>query len=75
MRTMASEADRLVNEIRSLPNEEKLRLLEVILTDLDPPDPAIDRVWAVEARKRWNAYKARKIQSISYEELMSQYRR
>jgi hypothetical protein len=50
---MATNAERLVSEIRALPDEEKLRVLDAILTDLDKPDEEIDHVWAVEARKRW----------------------
>ena len=33
---MATNADKLVSEIRALPNEEKIRVLDAILTDLDP---------------------------------------
>ena len=55
---MATQADKLVSEIRALPEEEKLRLLDAILTDLDKPDPELDQVWATEVRKRWLAYKA-----------------
>lgn len=72
---MATQADRLVSEIRALPEEEKLRLLDAILTDLDKPDPEIDHVWAVEARKRWTAYKAGRLPTVSYEELMAKYNR
>jgi hypothetical protein len=72
---MATQADRLVSEIRALPEEEKLRLLDAILTDLDKPDPEIDRVWATEARKRWIAYKAGGLATVSYEELMAKYNR
>ena len=43
-------ADKLVSEIRALPDVEKLRLVDAILTDLDKPDPEIDRIWADEAR-------------------------
>lgn len=49
---MATQADKLVSEIRALPDEEKLRVLDAILTDLDKPDQEIDQVWAEEARKR-----------------------
>ena len=66
---MAPQSDKLASEIRALPEEEKFRLLDVILTDLDKPDPEIDRVWADEARKRWVAYKAGRFQTVSYEEL------
>jgi len=72
---MATNADKLVSEIRALPDEEKLRVLDAILTDLDKPDGEIDHIWAVEARKRWNAYKAGRLSTVSYEELMSKYNR
>ena len=72
---MATHADKLVSEIRALPEEEKLRLLDAILTDLDKPDPKIDHVWAVEARKRWTAYEAGRLPTVSYEELMAKYNR
>ncbi len=72
---MAKNTDKLVSEIRLLPNEEKIRVLEALLTDLHPPDPAIDAAWADEARRRWQAYKAGQLESISYEELMSKYKR
>jgi Putative addiction module component len=52
---MAKNVDKLAEEIRDLPDVEKLRLLDAILTDLNKPDPEIDRVWAEEARKRWAA--------------------
>ncbi len=72
---MATQADRLVTEIRALPDEEKLRVLDAILTDLDKPDQEIDQVWAEEARKRWSSYKAGNLQTVSYEELMRKYNR
>ena len=71
---MATETDKLVTEIRALPAEEKLRLLDVLLSDLDKPDPIIDQIWANEARKRWNAYKTGKLQTVSYEELIKRYK-
>ena len=71
---MATNADKLVSEIRELPDEEKLRLVDAILADLDKPDPEIDRIWAEEARKRWEGYKAGRIPTVSYEEVMAKHR-
>ena len=71
---MSTIADRLVSEIRELPDVEKLRLVDAILTDLDKPDPEMDRIWAEEARKRWAAYKAGRISTMSYEEVMAKHR-
>lgn len=51
---MKTAAEKLISEIHSLPDVEKLQLVDAILSDLDKPDPEIDRVWAEEARKRWN---------------------
>lgn len=72
---MSITADKLVSEIRELPDVEKLRLVDAILTDLDKPDPEIDRIWAEEARKRWAGYKAGRISTLSYEEVMTRHRR
>jgi putative addiction module component (TIGR02574 family) len=72
---MAKSIHKLAQEIRDLTDVEKLRLIDVILTDLDKPDPEIDRVWAEEARKRWAAYKAGKIPTVTYESVMAKHRR
>jgi putative addiction module component (TIGR02574 family) len=72
---MPTQADRLVSKIQALPAEDKIRMLDTILTDLDKRDHEIDHVWAVEARKRWASYKAGQLQTVSYEELMSKYKR
>ena len=72
---MSTTADKLASEIKALPEIERLRLVDTILTELDKPDPEIDRVWADEARKRWAAYKAGKIPTVSYDQVMAKYRR
>lgn len=41
---MAKSLDKLAKEIHELPDVEKLRLVDEILTDLDKPDPEIDRI-------------------------------
>jgi putative addiction module component (TIGR02574 family) len=71
---MSTTTDKLASEIRALSDVEKLRLVDAILTDLDKPDPEIDRIWAEEARKRWAAYKAGRIPTVSYEEVMAKHR-
>ncbi len=72
---MAKTVDKIAAEIQSLPDVEKLRLVDAILADLDKPDPEIDRVWAEEARKRWAAYKAGRVPTVSYESVMAKHRR
>ena len=45
------------------------------LTELDQPDPDIDRAWAKEARKRWAAYKAGRVPTFGYKTVMAKHRR
>lgn len=53
---------------------EKLQLAEMLLADLDTPDPQIDTVWRDEAQKRWQAYKDGKMSTVSYEAVMQKYK-
>jgi putative addiction module component (TIGR02574 family) len=71
---MTKTTEKLVSEIHSLPDVEKLRLVDAILADLDKPDPEMDRIWAEEARKRWAAYKEGRIPTVSYKEVMDKHR-
>lgn len=41
----------LYQQANQLPPLEKLRLAELLLADLDKPDPEIDAVWREEAQK------------------------
>jgi len=72
---MAKNVDKITKEVLKLPDVEKLRVVDAILSDLDKPDPEIDHVWADEARKRWARYKAGKVQTVSYEAVMAKHRR
>ena len=71
---MATINKELKAKIRSLSDTEKLELVDSILIQLDRPDPEIDRIWADESRKRWLAYKSGKLESVSYEKVMSKHR-
>ena len=71
---MSAITDELLSKIKELPDEEKLRLVEAILTDLHKPDPEMERIWANEAQRRWVSYKAGKIPTVSYEEVISKHR-
>ena len=71
---MAIGTNDLVSRIKELSDEEKLRLVDAILSELNTRDPKIDRIWADEARKRWEAYKAGKIPTVSYEEVIAKHK-
>lgn len=70
---MATMKNKLIENIQSLSDIEKLEIVDSILMQLDKPDPDIDCIWAKEARKRWQAYKSGKLETISYEQVMEKY--
>lgn len=71
---MGTISKELAEKIRALPDTEKIELVDSILMQLDRPDPEIDRIWADEARKRWQAYKMGKAETVSYEQVMEKHR-
>lgn len=71
---MTKTAEKIVEEIHSLSDVEKLQIVDAILTDLDKPDLEMDRIWAKEARKRWAACKEGRIPTVSYQEVMDKHR-
>jgi putative addiction module component (TIGR02574 family) len=70
---MGTSSKELSAKIKALRDTEKIELVDSILMQLDKPDPEIDRIWAKEAKKRWKAYKAGKVDTVSYEQVMKRY--
>ncbi|MEE4354910.1 MAG: addiction module protein [Desulfococcaceae bacterium] len=64
----------IMNQIEYLSDIEKLQVIDILLTNLDNPDPEIDKFWAEESRNRWIAYKEGNAETVSYSEVMSKYR-
>jgi putative addiction module component (TIGR02574 family) len=71
---MSTISEELAVKIKALPDIEKIELVDSILLQLDRPDPEIDRVWADEARKRWQAYNLGKIETVPYGQVMDEHR-
>lgn len=72
---MQSTTSEIADQIRVLSDNEKVELVNRILEQLDKPDPEIDRIWAKEAKKRWQAYKEGRMATVGYEEVMKKYSR
>jgi hypothetical protein len=72
---MANRAQDIVTQVSTMPDAEKLKLVDLMLRQLDKPDPEIDKVWAQEARKRWQAYREGKLGTVSYEQVMEKHQR
>ena len=64
----------LYQQANQLPPLEKLQLAELLLADLDKPDQEIDVIWKDEAQKRWQAYPASELKTVSYDTVMQKYK-
>ncbi len=69
-----SNCQEIYQQANQLPAIEKLHLAELLLADLDTPDPEIDAIWRDEAQKRWQAYRAGELKTVSYEAVMQKYK-
>ena len=71
---MRSAAQKLQRQVESLPDVEKLHLVDSLLAQLDKPDPTIDAIWAEEAQRRWKSYQRGKIRAVPYKEVMKRFK-
>ena len=61
--------DEIVEIALELKPDERLDVVDEILSSRDHPDPEIDRIWIDEAEKRLAAYRAGKVKGVPAEEI------
>ena len=59
----------------SLRPAERLKLIELIARSLDKEDDNIEKIWAEEAEKRYDAYINGKVKTISLDEVIERYKK
>lgn len=72
---MRAAAEKVRKQAQALADSDKLRLVDVLLSELDKPDPDIDRVWSAESQRRWKAYKAGRMRAVPYKEVMKKFKK
>ena len=70
---MSPLAVEIVKKAHQLPDLDKMQLVELLMADLDQPDPEIDRLWAAEANRRWEAIQ-KGAKTCSAQEVFGKYR-
>jgi hypothetical protein len=56
----------LYQQANHLPAIEKLRLVELLLADLDTSGPGYDIIWRDQVQKRWQAYQDGRLKAVNY---------
>jgi putative addiction module component (TIGR02574 family) len=66
-----SSKDVLEQALKLKPNE-RFRVVEGLIKSLDEPDSSLDAIWADEAEKRLQAYRAGNLEGIPMEEIFKE---
>jgi len=53
---------------------ERLQLIEWLTKSLSKPDEKIEKIWAEESEKRYDALKQGKVQTIPLDEIIKRYK-
>ena len=61
----------LIEEVISLPVEERAIVVDSVLRSLNPPDSEIDRKWAAVVRRRLSELRSGEVKAIPGEEVFS----
>ena len=64
----------LYQQANQLPPLEKLHLAELLLANLNTSDQEIDTIWRDEAQKRWLAYQAGELKTVTFDSVMQKYK-
>jgi len=70
---MSQAAEALSAQVTRLPPEERMEVVERILDSLDPPDAALDALWAKEADDRLAAYRRGEIKAVALSDMIAKY--
>ena len=66
---MAISVDEICERAKALPDSEKLAVVDALLLQLNPPDPAVDELWFREVQERRQAYLEGRLETYDYEEI------
>lgn len=69
---MSARTSEILQEVLSLPPEDRAELVENILASLEPSDPRILELWAREAEGRVEAFERNEIEAVSAESVFEE---
>lgn len=69
---MSARTTEILREVLSMPAEERAELVDSILASLEPSDPRILELWAIEAEDRVAAFERNEIEAVSAESVFEE---
>ena len=72
---MIQRNDPMVERLKTLPDMDRLQIVDYLLESLDIPNQEIERLWVAEAQDRYTAYILGEMQAVPLEEVFAKYRK
>jgi hypothetical protein len=72
---MSARTTEILKEVLSMPSEERAELADSILASLEPSDPKILELWAIEAEDRVAAFERNEIEAVSADSVFEEIER
>ncbi len=66
--------EEILKEAITLRPSDQARLVDHLISNLDKPDPELDKRWAEEAESRIDAYKSGRLKAVTLDEVLSKYK-
>jgi putative addiction module component (TIGR02574 family) len=64
----------ILEEALHLRPADRLRLIELLTQSLNKPDEKIEKIWARESEKRYEALRKGKVKTIPLDEIIQRYK-
>jgi len=71
---MARTLEEIEADVHALGQDDKERLLEVLLDDVGPANPEVERAWLAEVQKRSRELDEGTVTAVSWEEVAADVR-
>ena len=72
---MIQRNDPIIEQLKSLPDMDRLQIVDYLLESLDIPNKEIEQLWIAEAQDRYAAYLRGEMKAIPMEEVFAKYRK
>ena len=72
---MIQRNDPMIERLKSLPDMDRLQIVDYLLESLDIPNQEIEHLWVSEAQDRYAAHLRGDMKSIPMEEVFAKYKK
>ena len=72
---MTTKSKQVLNKALSLPINDRVSIVDTLISSLDRPDSGIDALWRKESESRLGAYRKGHIKSVTLAHVLAKYKK